>query len=119
MQNILLMYPLVFLTIVYFILGYTIGNLIDKYMLTKCKESSNIHILLFNVFIILFLLVVVLFVSTNLTTVFKEYFEFDEKFVDVTKFIFGYALFQSQDNLKYYMNELNTKTIFLNKKVKD
>ena len=110
MKYILEIYPILFLTVIYFIMGYFIGSIVNKYINTECIKNPSVSYLLTNIFFILNVLVFIIYMSTFFTITLENQIGIKKELLDVSKFIFGYALFQSQLKLRQYMDQLNNKT---------
>ena len=112
MQNFLEIYPLIILTIYFFLSGFFIGNIINKYLFFKDdKYDKNLNCVLLNIIWILCVLVISTLSYTKFSKiVFKDMIQFKEEYVDLSfRSIFAFALMQSQTKLKHYMEILNKK----------
>lgn len=110
MRYILEIYPILFLTVIYFILGYFIGSIVNKYINSECIKNTSVSYLLLHIFFMLNVLVFIIYVSTFFTNTLETEIGIKKELLDVSKFIFGYALFQSQIKLRQCMDQLNNKT---------
>ena len=110
MFNFFDLYPMIFLTIFYFIFGYMYGTMINNRIFPEFKKGIQTKNLIMRIIFMLNVIVFSFFLFTKLSQQITLNLKVEQIYVDASKTIFGFSFFKVQTKLQNHMNSLNERT---------
>ena len=108
--------PVIILSIIFFVLSYFSGILINRYMIPTIFENETIHMTLLKVIYSVVIVVLFMMFSSYVPDVLKNAFKTEDRVLNSTKLVLSFAFFNNQSKLRKNMEMLGNHFSEVNQK---
>jgi hypothetical protein len=114
--NIGFIIPVIILSIIFFVLSYFSGILINLYMIPTIFENETIHMTILKVIYSVVIVVLFMMASSYVPDVLKNAFKTEDRVLNSTKLVISFAFFNTQSKLRKNMEMFGNNFSKVNQK---